>query len=118
MNHDRVLMRIGVVHAALVAVLALAWAANAKRAGGVLLGGSAMALSFGLLWATAAFFADRGRTLLLATLATVKVLLYGALITAAFAGFFVPDGIGFCAGVTSFFVATLAVSCGAALGKA
>lgn len=101
-------MWIACLHGALVAVAAIVSVAAGWPVRGVVLGGSAMGGSLILIWGTARLTLAGNRTGL-ALLASAKVLLYAALLTAVLTGWLVADGEGFAVGITCFVVATLSV---------
>ena len=109
MLREDILRRVGLVHAALLAVFGLGLAASGFPVKGILLGGGAMALSAGFLWGTARAVIDGRRAAVLA-FGTLKFVTYLGLVVLVLGGRLHADGVGFAIGITCFLVATVIVA--------
>ena len=109
MKQEFLLVRVAWLHAALVTAAVIAAVAAGWSVRGLVAGGAVTAASLLLIWGMARLTL-RERRRALALLASVKILLYLALLTAALTGWLVVDGEGFALGITCFVVATVVVT--------
>ncbi len=107
MTSERVLWRVGAMHAALLSALLLALATFSHPLRGALLGGSLIGLSFATFWMAARSMTNPARRGIAIVLGVAKVALYLGLSAAVLSGRVVADADGFALGISCFLLATL-----------
>lgn len=110
MRRDGVLVRIALVHASLVVVLAIVCAARGWPVRGLLIGGGLAGFSFVSFWTIARAILVPGTTVLAAAFNITKVLLYLALVVLVMSGRLTADATGIGIGITSFVVSAIATA--------
>jgi len=109
MTGERVLWRVGAMHAALLSALLLVLSTFGHPLRGALLGGSLIGLSFATFWMAARSITNPARRGIAVVLGVAKVSLFLGLSAAVLSGRVVADADGFALGISCFLLATLTV---------